>query len=42
MLVVSDTSVVSTLALEDWLGWLKVRWGEVIVPAAVWEELSAG
>jgi uncharacterized protein len=40
LLIVSDTSALSALAILGWLDWLKVRWGEVAVPEAVWNELQ--
>ena len=40
VLVVSDTSPISSLARMGWLEWLHERWGQVLVPEAVWRELS--
>lgn len=40
LLIVSDTSAPSALAILGWLDWLKIRWGEVAVPEAVWNELQ--
>lgn len=38
MLVVTDNSPLTALALGDLLGLLKARWPLVIVPQAVWDE----
>jgi predicted nucleic acid-binding protein len=41
LLIVSDTSAVSALAISGWLGWLRLRWERVLLPEAVWHELEA-
>ncbi len=38
--VVSNTTPLSTLARVDALGWIPRRWGQVVVPQAVWRELG--
>lgn len=38
MLVVTDNSPLSALALTNWLGLLKARWQLVAIPEAVWQE----
>jgi predicted nucleic acid-binding protein len=40
LLIVSDTSALSALAITGWLEWLRLRWGAVAVPEAVWRELG--
>jgi len=40
MQIVSDTSPISALAKTGWLDWLKLRWGKVVLPGSVWQELK--
>jgi uncharacterized protein len=40
LLIVSDTSALSALAIIGWLDWLRFRWEAVAVPEAVWRELE--
>ena len=41
MLVVSNTSPLANLAVIDHLQLLRVRYGRVVIPQEVWDELSA-
>lgn len=38
--VVSNTTPLSTLARVDCLEWIRIRWGRVLAPGAVWRELG--
>ena len=40
MIVVSNTTPISTLAQMGWLHWLLERWRKVLIPRAVWFELD--